>query len=986
MTANSLVTTAERDVLGRVTEVELPDGTQQKTVYDACSSCSSVQGATPAHKIVQTTENLNTSTQGAPDRNTYLDVLGRVIRDESEGFDGSLVKTDFEYGSHGQLAKRYLPATGTPSKSIAYTYDDLNRVTNVDNPGTNGGSSAIAFAPGSGSYVLQVANTETVEGGSGTDTLIKVSRFNAAGQLIEVLENCSSTTCTNGDAVKTEYDYDAAGNLDWTRVDGNAATITTMVCDNAGNKTSIVEPNSGTTSFDYDALGLLQTQTDARSQVTTFEYDLLGRMTQRVDGSVTNDWTYDTAYDGTLEKVVQTVSSVEQFREAYTYDTLVRPKKTTTTIDEHSGSFVHEVLSYDDYSRPTKIEYPSTLEVTLDYNSYGYFEEYKDGSNSLSKITSADGFGNVTGLSLGNGLSTTRGYDADSGRLESITTGSIQDNEYVWRSNGSLHSREQGSTVETFTYDDLNRMTDAVITGERTLAYQYNDLGNITSKTDTDGDNLTSWSYTTGGPHTVNSVSIGGTTATYVYDASGNATTARGRTITYNSFNKPTHIDYPAGDAETTFEYAPDRARFRQFAEYTEGADDYEVETFYLAGGLYEKTITTKNSTVESTIERCYVGDSYLEVNCGDTSPTQYYLLRDHLGSIDSITNSSGTEVDDMAFDPYGARREPDWSEVLPLADGTAIADAKTTRGFTHHEHLDRTGFVHMNGRLYDPVIGRFLSADPIVQAPTSSQNYNRYSYVFNNPMSFTNPSGYFTCSVNWWPPSFKCVGDDNEESDDGTVDRCEANSVNYSCSNFDSFSEHEERTRGTGGQWTQRDRSPHSWLSRFKGGGEALANDLLDNRERVGHFLEAEGVNVFLNFGQVFGGAGQLMLGGGICYGSGGLACVGGILIGAKGADNIQAGLRGTDSVAQQLLVDVTGSETAGSLINAGLDIGTSVYGLTRGVPRLATGWQDGTRVHTGFMVRDPAFIESSFQQTTRGLIMIEGATATTTVVDTIR
>lgn len=69
-----------------------------------------------------------------------------------------------------------------------------------------------------------------------------------------------------------------------------------------------------------------------------------------------------------------------------------------------------------------------------------------------------------------------------------------------------------------------------------------------------------------------------------------------------------------------------------------------------------------------------------------------------------------------------------------------------SARGFTDHEHLDAVGLIHMNGRVYDPELGRFMSADPFVQAPYNSQSYNRYSYVFNNPLSFTDPSGYQTC------------------------------------------------------------------------------------------------------------------------------------------------------------------------------------------------------------------------------------------------
>ena len=64
-------------------------------------------------------------------------------------------------------------------------------------------------------------------------------------------------------------------------------------------------------------------------------------------------------------------------------------------------------------------------------------------------------------------------------------------------------------------------------------------------------------------------------------------------------------------------------------------------------------------------------------------------------------------------------------------------------RGYTGHEHLDAFGLINMNGRVYDPYIGRFLSPDPLVQQPGNLQNYNRYSYVLNNPLKYTDPSGY---------------------------------------------------------------------------------------------------------------------------------------------------------------------------------------------------------------------------------------------------
>jgi RHS repeat-associated protein len=91
-----------------------------------------------------------------------------------------------------------------------------------------------------------------------------------------------------------------------------------------------------------------------------------------------------------------------------------------------------------------------------------------------------------------------------------------------------------------------------------------------------------------------------------------------------------------------------------------------------------------------------------------------------------------------LAFDAWGKRMQP---------NGTADPDGQlnlvsTDRGFTGHEHLDELGFVHMNGRIDDPLLGRFLSPDPHIQDEGLLQNYNRYSYVLNNPLRYTDPSG----------------------------------------------------------------------------------------------------------------------------------------------------------------------------------------------------------------------------------------------------
>lgn len=95
-----------------------------------------------------------------------------------------------------------------------------------------------------------------------------------------------------------------------------------------------------------------------------------------------------------------------------------------------------------------------------------------------------------------------------------------------------------------------------------------------------------------------------------------------------------------------------------------------------------------------------------------------------------------------LAYDPWGKRRFI--SSTPGLTDSLdAITGIKTDRGYTEHEHLDEVGVIHMNGRVYDPLMGRFMSADPHVTYPLNLQSFNRYAYVLNNPFKYKDPSGF---------------------------------------------------------------------------------------------------------------------------------------------------------------------------------------------------------------------------------------------------
>jgi RHS repeat-associated protein len=150
------------------------------------------------------------------------------------------------------------------------------------------------------------------------------------------------------------------------------------------------------------------------------------------------------------------------------------------------------------------------------------------------------------------------------------------------------------------------------------------------------------------------------------------------------------------------------------------GAVEYE-HYLYTGGMMFGKFITT-TATDGVTLA---------------TTAMEYYS-KDNLGSIVAITDDTGAIKQRLSYDVWGKRRYPNGA-----ADPNGLLNNPDMyHGFTGHEMLDSVGLIHMNGRLYDPVMGRFVSADFLIQSPDNLQSYNRYSYGWNNPLSGTDPSG----------------------------------------------------------------------------------------------------------------------------------------------------------------------------------------------------------------------------------------------------
>ena len=205
-----------------------------------------------------------------------------------------------------------------------------------------------------------------------------------------------------------------------------------------------------------------------------------------------------------------------------------------------------------------------------------------------------------------------------------------------------------------------------------------------------------------------------------------------GLQVGYTAADRPAWIEEGNRKAEFTYNAQFDRVRMRMAEE------GKTVYTRYYLGGNYEVHCDSSG-----TEERLYVGGGCYEAPAlfvkkeGKTDIR--FLHRDYLGSILQVADNEGNIIEENSFDAWGSRRAPDTQEIYT---GTEVPSLMTGRGFTGHEHLDGFGLIHMNARLYDPILGRFLSPDPYVQLPDFTQAMNRYGYCMNRPLCYVDKNG----------------------------------------------------------------------------------------------------------------------------------------------------------------------------------------------------------------------------------------------------
>jgi RHS repeat-associated protein len=651
---------------------------------------------------------------------TCFDKLGREFALLTKSFDNSTVVSKKTYDNIGRLEYIYEPNDNTKyTKNNFNPYGQLESVLYPDQT-----TETFTYSGRT--------NTSTKNTINPTQTQTQTKKVNALGWMEESID-------ANQHAVK--YEYFSDGQVHRTYLDGvDGSAIVNTYDDITGKPSTTTDPDAGLIEYVYNAFGELvnqkQIQSATKTVEYTFKYDVLGRNTEKDN---IEEGTTKTEYDtkpngkGLMAKVENSTlgHSIE-----YEYDAMSRTIKQKEKIE---NVIYITSMGYDVYGHQNKCDYPyiegtqPTLAVSWQYNYTGYLVSITNETEQkpIWQLTEMNIKGQMKKYILGNGLETRQEFYPLTGLPYTTKTfnsaNRIQDLEYGWYETGNLQYRKKwldqahtSSLNEEFTYDNLNRLAITKLNGVQTSEMKYLPTGNIESKT---GLGLYTYAENGAGIHAVTSV-----------ENTSGLLNQEQQSITYTPFNKVAHIGQGVGSYKTLdIKYGIDQQRIKQII-----VQNGIASTKIYVGGMLER-ISGPELTIDNYFIEAPTGICAVYVKPPDGVAYTRYIHTDYLGSINCITNETGQLLYEHSFDAWGNHRNP----LTWQATTSALPILFCDRGFTGHEHWETFSLINMNGRVYDPVLGRILSPDNYIQAPDFTQNLNRYSYCFNNPLKYTDPSGH---------------------------------------------------------------------------------------------------------------------------------------------------------------------------------------------------------------------------------------------------
>lgn len=737
-------TTYIYDAFGRLEFTQFPDGGFTELVFnDYCSDdlCSNVGMPRDVRVRVRT---VGSQTE---DTLFYFDGLARVVQTVKTGEGSDFVVTKAHYDEMGRVDFEAGPFFQSSSEAFinsgAYGHNGYDSGPVTAYPYTHTtydkrGRPTLKISPDD-----QNSRQETVIEYSGfatkttdPDGCAKTEIRDHLERIIEVIDHPDT-----GD-IHTRYVYNAANDLEevrnhyWTGTAPEKNRIK-MEYDSLGRKIYMDDPDMGQWDYQYDANSNMTLQTDAKGNRIRFDYDPINRIELK-DYLDTTELSVTYQYDQALNGIGQlySISNSDVTSVYQAYDEMGRPKEMTKSI---TGTGIRTTLwNYDYAGKVLRLTYPHTDASPVFRVDYAYHPGTSlvytaTGSDGTTYATLADYEPNtkIGNLLYGNSAVTDYTYGGWTQRLTDILTNSsgqeVQNRRYTYSPAGDITEIDDLAKVETYyyTYDKMHRLKS-----EHTSTGSLGVIPAIMDMAYDDPDHI----------HAVSSVTHRGVVHDYQYDPNGNMENGPDltdplavvtRSLEFNADNMPVSVAHPnGGTIRLTYDGESKRARKSgagkdafYFSNEMELIDN--VETFYIFAGNLRVAMVRGNQLDQPT-----------------------YFHKDHLGSSTAMTNAAGDVIETAMYMPFGGKR----------GDGGISVSSYQ---YTDQELDAESGLYNYDARLYDPIVGRFASADVMVQAPFYSQSFNRYAYVFNNPLVYVDPTGY------------EASEDPDEGKDDAEVDVC---------------------------------------------------------------------------------------------------------------------------------------------------------------------------------------------------------------------
>lgn len=671
----------------------------------------------------------------------FTNRIGQNYRTTTKAFDqGQFVSKDIQYDVLGRKINESEPYFDgqSPWQWNTIIYDDNFYPTKV---------TATAFT---GKQV------ETTVSGLIT-TVREVNNYNKiTTKTADVLGNVVLSTDKGG---TIQFAYNAAGDQIKAQY---AENIVTTKYDAWGRKSEFNDPSNGLYKYEYDGFGQAKKIISPKG-TKEYTYNNLGQLiTQKElstsDGGEATNKLISFSYDDKGRVIAKSGTSKGK---AYSSNILYDSQGRVLSSSENSNGkyFIQKGITYDDKARVISYEkqlYSSgvltKLQIENIYSSWnGQLSTVKDKNSGrvLWVLQETNAKGQIVKANLGRSR-ILNGYDNNGFlanidhqyRLQLEGTPSILQVIYNFDAiKNELSSRITSgdlSITETFEYDDNNRLINW--TNPRTgQASQntYDVKGRITHN-----DQVGTMKYEN---------------STKIYQPTGMTLNAAGtqnynndliQSIVYNENNDPVFIDGEKGDVAFQYGLTSMRQKVTYGGNFNSDGEG-KFTKFYSEDGSFE-VVKDNNTGKEKYL--IYIGGNPYESNIvyiknfDDTVGSYKFLHKDYLGSILAISDEAGNKLEQRHYDAWGNITHLKIGAGLVITDKNIIDNTSLVidRGYTSHEHFAEVGIIHMNGRLYDPLLRRFLNADENIQEPYNTQNYNKYGYVLNNPLMFNDPSGEF--------------------------------------------------------------------------------------------------------------------------------------------------------------------------------------------------------------------------------------------------